>query len=228
MRSFSGYGNYSAGIWFIGMEEGGGGRFREVRRRLETWQSRGEQELEDVRAYHEALGLDQFFKDPVVLQYTWARLIRLYLSANGLGTDQAAVRDFQKGTLGRQGSDTCLVELMPLPSPGTNRWKYKEWSSLPYLSDRDQYKEAILPMRLSHLKSRIAEHRPRWVVFYGTTYREHWEEIAGRPMTKIQPHGFEFCRDGSTGYLLVRHPAARGVNDEYFIAAGKWIGGENR
>ena len=78
-------------------------------------------------------------------------------------------------------------------------------------------------MRLSHLKSRIAEHRPGWVVFYGATYREHWVEIAGKPMTPVQPHGFESCRDEATRYLLVRHPAARGVNNEYFIAAGKYI-----
>lgn len=227
MGSFYGYGNYSAGIWFIGMEEGGGGKFGEVRRRLETWQSRGEHELEDVRTYHEALGLDQFFKDPVKLQFTWARLIRLYLSANGLETDQAAVRDFQKEKLGRHGGDTCLVELMPLPSPGTNRWKYKEWSRLPYLSDREAYMQAILPIRLSHLKSRIAEHRPRWVVLYGKKYKVYWEKIAGKQMAPVPSYGLESCQDKTTGYLLIQHPAAWGSKNAEFIAAGKFIRREN-
>jgi hypothetical protein len=49
-------------------------------------------------------------------------------------------------------------------------------------------------------------------------------EIAGKKMTPIQPYGFGFCGDKATQYLLIRHPAARRVNDEYFIAAGRLTG----
>ena len=72
--SFFGYGSYEADTWFVGMEEGGGSTLEEIASRLATWEARGGQELEDVRTYHEALQLDRFFKDPVLLQRTWAQL----------------------------------------------------------------------------------------------------------------------------------------------------------
>jgi hypothetical protein len=67
-------------------------------------------------------------------------------------------------------------------------------------------------------------HHPRWEVFYGKSYWAHWEAIAGRQMTLIQPYGFGFCRDGATQYRVIRHPAAWGSKNEEFIAAGKLIG----
>jgi hypothetical protein len=223
IHSFFGYGSYEAEYWFVGMEEGGGGTLEEIASRLRTWDYRAGQELEDVRTYHEALQIDQFFKDPVVLQPTWAQLIRVFLAANGLPAETEAIKTFQKDGLGRQGGNTCLVELMPLPSPGTNRWFYSKWSCLPYLRTRDAYKAAIQPMRLNHLKSRIKEYRPRCVVFYGKSYRTSWEEIAGTQMSTVQPNGFGLCRKGSTQFLITQHPAARGARNEYFIAAGKLL-----
>jgi hypothetical protein len=223
IHSFFGYGNYEADYWFVGMEEGGGGTLEEISSRLGTWDSRAGQELEDIRTYHEALQLDSFFKDPVVLQPTWAQLIRIFLAASGLSADIEAIKSFQKEKLGRQGGNTCLVELMPLPSPGTSRWFYSKWSRLPYLRTRDTYKTAILPMRLDHLKNRIKEYRPRYVVFYGKGYWTSWKKITGTKITLVQPYGFGMCRTDVTQFLVTQHPAARGARNEYFIAAGKLL-----
>ena len=195
----------------------------EIASRLRTWDYRAKQELEDVRTYHEALQIDRFFKEPVVLQPTWAKLIRIFLAAKGLPVDIEAIKTFQKDGLGRQGGNTCLVELMPLPSPGTNRWFYSEWSGLPYLKTRHAYKAAILPMRLNHLKNRLKEYRPRCVVFYGKRYLNSWEEITGIKMTSIQPYGFSMCRNAATQFLVTQHPAAYGARNEYFIAAGELL-----
>src|ERR1035437_1687295 len=145
MTSFFGFGSFEAEYWFIGMEEGGGSSLEEASNRLATWEKGGEKELEDVRAYHEALNLNRYFSDPVALQPTWTQLIRIYLVSNGLPDKIENIKAFQKEELGRKVGNTCLLELMPLPSPGTNRWNYAQWSDLPGLHTRKLYLETIRP-----------------------------------------------------------------------------------
>jgi hypothetical protein len=190
IHSFFGYGSYKADYWFIGMEEGGGGSLEEVASRLSCWRERGERQLEDVRAYHEALGINQFFHEPVKIQRTWAQLCRIVLASQGLSEDLRAIKAYQKDKLGRQDGETCLMELLPLPSPGTDRWFYKDWSKLGFLSCRDKYKEKVLPFRIRDIKERIEKWRPQSVVFYGTGYRAYWESIAEAAFVQINPHGF--------------------------------------
>lgn len=55
ISGFYGYGNYGARLWFIGMEEGGGGSREQIARRLDAWDKRGRNELEDVVDYHRVL-----------------------------------------------------------------------------------------------------------------------------------------------------------------------------
>jgi len=49
MHTFYGYGSWSAPLWFVGMEEGGGTTPEEVQRRLNAWRGG---ELEDLRDFH--------------------------------------------------------------------------------------------------------------------------------------------------------------------------------
>jgi hypothetical protein len=223
IHSFYGYGTYSADYWFIGMEEGGGESLDEVNRRISFWQTRGQQELEDVCAYHEELGLNQFFREPVKLQRTWAQLCRIVLASKGEPQDNHAIRAYQKDKLGRPEGATCLMELLPLPSPGTDRWFYADWSKLPFLSSRSSYRDEVLPMRIKNLKERIEKWQPKFVVFYGTGYRDHWEEISETPFLRIAPHGFDLAKKNTTCFLTIQHPAAKGVSNEYFQSAGKLL-----
>jgi hypothetical protein len=223
IHSFYGYGSYSARTWFIGMEEGGGATEDEIVRRLSFWQSRGQKELEDVCAYHVALGIDRFFREPVKLQRTWAQLCRIALVAKGEPEDLAAIKAFQKDRLGRWNGSTCLMELLPLPSPGTNKWFYRDWSNLSLLSSREEYKDQVLPIRIQNLKNRIKKMQPTTVVFYGTVYWTYWESVAGSTFTRLDPYGFGWAKKNSTNFLIIQHPAAKGISNQYFQKAGELL-----
>ena len=56
MRGFYGYGRYEANYWFIGLEEGGASSISDLAKRLETWRLLGSHEIEDLSAFHLALG----------------------------------------------------------------------------------------------------------------------------------------------------------------------------
>nr|MDQ3005688.1 hypothetical protein [Chloroflexota bacterium] len=178
-HSFYGYGNYNGQYWFIGMEEGGGSSFAEIAKRLSVWADRGRLELEDVAEYHNQIGLSHLFQEKPVIQRTWGKLIRILLSIDGIAPITEQVREYQRSSLGRLNGTMCLTELLPLPSPDIGRWIYAQCSQLPYLADRERYKHAFLMPRIKHLKQRISEHKPKAVIFYGFSYREYWQEIAG-------------------------------------------------
>jgi hypothetical protein len=226
---FYGYGSYGAEFWFIGMEEGGGGSREQIGRRLDAWDTRGRKELDDVVEYHREVGYNtKRFDERPKLGKTWSKLIRVLLSSRGYDPSQEQVRDYQKNRLARKNSDSCLVELLPLPSPGTNLWLYYGESTLPFLKDRKTYKEHVRPLRVAHLRRRIEEHQPRVVVFYSLTYLRYWEEVAGMNLHPAQPDGTRVGTAGRTIFVVTRHPVARGVTNEYFHAVGRMIGSQIR
>jgi hypothetical protein len=166
IAGFYGYGHYAAGYWFVGMEEGGGGSLEEIACRLAAWDKRGRKELEDVVDYSREVGITCYFDERGVLQPTWNKIIRMLLSIEGHKPSANQVREYQRNRLARSNGASCLVELLPLPSPGTNRWLYyAENSKLPFLKDRKTYIAHVRPQRIMHLRRRIEEYRPRVVVF---------------------------------------------------------------
>jgi len=137
IERFFGYGTWSAPVWFIGMEEGGGASLAEVETRIGTWQARGANELEDLAEFHRAIGVTRHFGERPALQSTWAKLIRVLFGLRGEAADTERVRSYQATQLGRQGSETALVELLPLPSPSTSHWLYRDISDISYLATRE-------------------------------------------------------------------------------------------
>lgn len=223
VHRFYGYGNCSGRFWLIGMEEGGGGSEEEVSRRLQVWDELGRPETADLAEFHRRLGMPQFFREPVSLQHTWAHLIRLILAANGAAPTTAEVKAYQRDQLGRENGETCLLELLPLPSPSTGVWNYGIWTGLPYLNNRDVYRQTLLPSRIEHLRLMTAEHHPAVVVFYSVAYRRWFEQIAGCEFSDLDQTGIGRATCGGTLFLLVKHPAARGVSGRYFTDAGQQI-----
>ena len=221
---FYGYGAYSAPYWFIGMEEGGGGSLDEIQQQLAAWDARGRRELEDVASYHRAIGITRFWDEPVRLQSTWNRLIRVLLTAKGQKPSSYEVKDYQKSQLGNENGETCLLELMPLPSPGTAKWLYGKISNLPILANRKKYLEEVSATRIRHIHSRIAEHHPSLILFYGLGYMNYWCEIAGVSFEMRGTDAFYASRIGSTVVVVSKHPAARGITNEYFHKIGIWLG----
>jgi hypothetical protein len=220
IATFYGYGNWSAPVWFVGMEEGGGGTAEEIARRIAAWHQRGESELEDLVEYHEAIGVIRHFGAQPALQSTWSKLIRILFAMHGQTPTNDDLRRVQADRFGRRSGDTALLELLPLPSPGTNRWPYAQLTTIPYLSTRDAYVAHVRPARVRRLRERLAAHRPRFVIFYGAAYLSWWSEIAGVSLVIDSNTGFAIATREGTTFAVAKHPAARGLTTDYFASIG--------
>lgn len=221
INGFYGYGNYQAPYWFVGMEEGGGNSHEEIVGRLEVWSKRGHEELEDLAQYHRELGMSRFFDAQAKLQSTWKQLIRVVLTANGQTYDVETIREYQRSRLGTKDGETCLLELLPLPSPNIASWLYGEHSDLPYLLNRETYGKHVTDSRIAHFQGRIIQHQPKAVVFYGIKYRVYWEKIAGIESWEKSSEGVDFASNGNTLLVVAKHPVAMGSTNEYFRGIGK-------
>ena len=226
IETFYGYGNLQGKYWFIGMEESGQD-FKDINNRINIWDDRKQKEIEDVAEYHIALGYEESFKPGAKLQPTWNKLIRIVLSAKGnenINTED--VRTYQIDELGRIGKETCLLELLPLPSPSLDHWIYKDHTQLSYLTDRNQYEKHCLENRINTISDKIKEHQPKAVVFYGTGYEYFWRKIT-QQITNVEflltSEGFLTCRNGQTVFVISQHPVAFGATTEYFHNIGKYL-----
>lgn len=200
-----GYGSFDAPVWSVGMEEDGGGSLDEVRLRLETWARLGSQPLDDLRDYHLALGFSEvrrYFVEPVKLQRTWTCLIRVLAGLWQQPLTNDLVRRYQAHRLGRHDGTACLLELLPLPSPGTAVWHYGAWSQLPELESRQAYAAHFAPRRARALHELLAQHRPALVCFYSLTHRARWQEIANADLEEVA------LPAGRRGYIGTRNGTA--------------------
>lgn len=216
---FYGYGTLDAPHWFICMEEGGGKTESEIASRLAVWDIRGRRELEDVDAYHRAIGQDRWFSARPPIQRTWAAMIRMVLTIAGERTDAESVRAYQRDRLARQGGTTRLSPLFPLPAQSLDHWHYSQWSAVSHLSDRKAYRAALESNRVAHLAAAVGQASPPTVVFFGTSYLPYWSRIAGTELRPM-PGGTHLGANGSTRFIVCKHPATKGISNEYFISAG--------
>ncbi|MDB9375242.1 hypothetical protein [Nodularia sphaerocarpa] len=219
--TFYGYGNFQGKYWFIGMEESGQD-FKDINNRINIWNDRKQKEIEDVAEYHIAMGAWD-----TKLQPTWNKLIRIVLSAKGNeNINIEDVRKYQFNELGRKDKETCLLELLPLPSPSLAHWIYKEHSRLSYLTDRNQYEKHCLENRINTISEKIKEHQPQAVVFYGKGYEYYWRTITQK-ITDVEflatSEGFLTCKNSQTIFVISQHPVSMGLKNEYFHNIGKII-----
>lgn len=221
--NFFGYGNLTAPIWFVGMEEGGGNSEAEIAARLEQWVAHDHAPVVDIRSFgaHPGLADHQrwFAGEKPPLQPTWSKLIRLQLARLGRPSMIDDVRAYQRDELGAASGGDCLLELLPLPSPGISDWHYSEWSDLDWLTSRETYRAELLPQRIERLRALFTEHEPKVVVFYGMSYLEHWSEIAGSAF----PDDYRYAprlTAGATTFMVVPHPAAFGAKNALYARFG--------
>jgi hypothetical protein len=227
--SFFGYGRWNAPVWFIGIEEAGGRTEREIEERLNVWTSRRRNELEDAPTFYPAMGNRAWHGKNPTLQATWKQLIRMLLLARGECDDDKTILNYQTEQLGSSRGDTCLAELLPLPSPDTSTWNYSRWFDLHRLSSRQSYQADILGPRADALKMRCASYRPQIVIFYGleisdgTKLLPYWSRIAGGwfeqaiERKKILLH----YRNEQTAFFVTRHPAIESAS--YFREIGTFF-----
>lgn len=215
-----GYGDFQGDFWFVGMEEGGGDSFEDIERRLHTWRKRGGLELDDVAEYHKEMGITHLFRERPRIQTTWGGLIRILMAAKGRTPSTDDIRQYQRDFLGRATGETCLLELLPLPSPSTRHWLYAEHSQLTYLADRDAYRAAFLEQRSTHLRERIRQYRPEVVVFYGYVYQQYWRDIACVEFLPSAEKDFYIGSSSRQVFVVTKHPATTGLRNDYFHRVG--------
>jgi hypothetical protein len=229
IHGFYGHGDYRAPYWFVGMEFGGGGSEAEVAGRIQGWYDRGRHELEDLGGPDGIARNSRWFRPNYPLQATWKQLIRVLLTAEGSPPSREDIRDYQVNRLGRAGGADCILELLPLPSPGLNKWLYYPgYPNISYLTDRHAYTSHTAPLRVEHLRLRINGYRPPVVVFYGAGYTHWWREVAGDGFQRTKVDTVSTARVGDTLFVVMQHPAARGLSGAYFEAVGRLIAGSLR
>lgn len=227
MQCFFGYGSLSGAYWLVGIEERGGDTLEDVAARLRAWDNRGRLELEDVFEFSVKAGQGMWFGPKARLQRTWANFIRIVLGAEGLDAGREKVRQYQSRHFGRAGGETCLVNLMPLPSRSSNEWHHAHVSTLPHLESRPACMEYYAELRAKHIQKRIAKYRPRAVIFgsMDSDFRSLRQIITDAEFEPVgfACHPFDVGRQGDTIFVLARHPAARRLPKEYFQAIGECI-----
>lgn len=224
MSCFMGYGNLNGDYWMIGMEEGGGDTAEEIERRVAIWEESSHNQLEDLKHYHDKIGVTQWFGSRAKLQPTWNKLIRIIYGIKGFSPQTDDIREYQRTQLGRFNGETCLAELMPLPSPSSNHWLYPEISALPELKSRKSYLRHWGPVRLKILSRLIARHQPKHVVCYGMGYyRDWWSQLMPANHKAISIDGVKAYlgeKDGTT-FAVSPHPVAPGVRNTFFHGLGR-------
>jgi len=223
MTTLYGSGNYAGDYWFVGMEEGGGSDLDQVTARLNSWKELGETELVDIYEFQIRINYPEYFTDPVKLQRTWMQQARIILASKGVTAFTSAVKDYQRDIIGRLTSETCLLELLPLPSPSTAVWNYEYWSNLPFLKDRKSYREYCIPWRTEHIRSRISIYKPKIVVFLGLSYLGYWQAVAGQSVRFVDKGDYWAGQADGTNYVVAKHPATKGLSNAYFEKIGSYI-----
>lgn len=91
------------------------------------------------------------------------------------------------------------------------------------MQSRKKYKSHLKEPRTEKLKELISENKPKFVIFYSSTktYLEYWYKIIGADKTnfEIVTHGnlnAKFYKSDKTLYVIIYHPAARGVSNAYY------------
>jgi len=217
------YKDYSGDYWFVGMEEGGGNDLDQVSKRINVWQDLGCPELVDIYDFHIKINYPEYFTNPVKLQRTWMQQARIILASKGKPTTSSDVKTYQRDIIGRKTSETCLLELFPLPSPSTKTWNYDQWSRLTILKNREVYRNYCFSWRCEHIQSKIKLHQPKLVVFCGSIYSDYWKNIAGGDVTFRYKGDFLAAKSGITQLLIVKHPATMGIKNVYFESIGSFV-----
>jgi hypothetical protein len=223
IHTYYGTGDYSARYWFVSMENGGGKTFDEVLNQITIWQELNEKELVDGKEFHIRMKIPEFFTDPVKIQRTWMQQARIVLASQGMNATLSDVKVYQRDLLGRKNGETCLLELLPLPSPNISAWNYNQWSDLAILRNRVAYSDYCFPWRCAHIRAQIQIYQPRVVVFNSYSYKEKWKQIAGPGVNFIDEAGVKIGTEGNTLFIITKHPTMRGISNAYFQTVGSLI-----
>jgi len=240
IKSFMGFGNCNAPIWFIGKEEAGSAK--DIAARVAAWLELKKPNIADNYEFHSKFAVnlkkpkcfDYLFRGKNAnLQPTWNGLIKLQLAIEkGTLASEETLKEFQSHKLGRKNSNNAILELFPLPSPDHNSHNYSEVSNLSYLETKKAYKEKIAEQRIKYLKKLIFDKKPKFVIFYATSkeFITYWKKIVDLSTSKedkIKITGrdkrnrYLFLKkiDGIT-FCITQHPTYSGTSDNELLESG--------
>jgi hypothetical protein len=202
-RSY-GYGEWKAPFWFIGPEQGKGSQeSNDNQERLAAWIRMGRPEVCDCYLFHQEIHETRWHGKIPKLQATWKSLILLLLTYHGRSPTNDERRLYQSSQWGRSGGETCVIELSGLAA-----------RSLQEPIDRLQFRKERIEFIRKSIES--ANPKPKFVIMYGKSEEESWNQIVSQVMRKDEP-----VRIGSTVFLFASHPQEHGLRNEYWIGLGK-------
>lgn len=168
-KQFKTQGNRYGKYWFLGIEESGGKTVDDVVKMLEKWDRSGRKESTVLRDENNPSENDEWFGNIVDLstakiQFTWGAQIQILLSIMGASNGTDDIKRFQQQSFGTASSDTCLMELLPLPNPRINNWIYKQVSNKEIFSTRKKFMQHALKDRVNRFVELVEKHKPVSVV----------------------------------------------------------------
>lgn len=205
LLNFVGYGKLTAKVWFLGMEEAGGGESN-IRARLRF------QPVEDCANAHRILEITKHHCGKPVIQRTWRGMCYIMLRLDGKEPTRESIRNYQANCLGRDDGSSLLCELMPIPKPSLNDWGYE--ALIPQFSSCNEYYRRVKPRRIEYLHRLLSEQKPELVVCYGKKYWQEYKELfAG--LTFVAAGRFLVARATGQVVVLTDHFAARTMNGKF-------------
>jgi hypothetical protein len=203
MRLWFGYGRWDAPYWFIGMEPGG----EDAPELYLAWKAAGGASLVDAAvneaAWNERVSADlrthYFSPGGTIQRSTWQPLIHILLGFTG---DTDDPHEYQWKRFGRTtDGETAVIEL----AAGAAK-------NLSIATDREEHRAE----RIERISKELQNHAPRFALFYGLSYSDDYEKIAGGT---FDPDGFRWS--GKTLCALTGHPARPTKTYAYWTEYGK-------
>jgi len=205
LLNFIGYGRLDADIWFLGMEEAGGGD-ENIRTRLKF------RSVEDNAEAHKMLGITYLHWGKRKIQRTWRGMCYIMLSLEGKEPTIERIRSYQAEKLGRLEGNTLLTELMPIPKPKVRQWDYREL--IPQFASREDYYQIVKPRRIKYLGALIEEYNPKVVIGYGKAFWNDYRALF--PGIELKQEGqFQTAILKDTLLILTDHFTARSMNGRF-------------
>jgi hypothetical protein len=205
LLNFIGYGTLDADVWFLGMEEAGGGEAN-IHTRLNF------RPVEDNAEAHKMLGATHLHWGRREIQRTWRGMCYIMLRLEGHEPTRENIRTYQAEKLGRFGGNTLLTELMPIPKPKVKRWDYEEL--IPQFASREEYYRVVKPKRIEYLRALLKENGPKVVVCYGKAFWSDFRELFEGSVFE-QDGQFQTAVLDNTLVVLAGHFAARSMNGRF-------------
>jgi hypothetical protein len=81
---------------------------------------------------------------------------------------------------------------------------------------------------MRHIQDRIAQYSPKVVVFYSLAYQTWWKQIAEAPFIPSKIDGISLTKQNGTLFIITKHPAARGITNDYLHNIGRLIASETQ